>query len=683
MQRKNLENRDRWAWCICHLGLLLCSLGLLAACSNNPYPDADDQKKVLYLPFVSPPKTLDPAVSYGSADTVVTDKVYDTLLEYHYLKRPYTLMAGMAEKVPTPEDLGGGRVRYTFQLRKGILFQKDSCFSLEGSTGKARGQREVVAADFIFQLMRIADPALTSPVLEPFSNIEGFKEFNLELIQRRKDDKSFSALSEREQYAQVKAPFGATSTDAYTLTIILKEPYPQILYWFAMPFTTPVPWEAATYYNGEEGRDPISEHPISTGPYLMEHYEKQARIVLSRNPDWWGLSHREAPGATFPTLEPEETRADLKASVGKALPFLDRIEYRREQEAIPAFSKFLQGYYDSSGIVKESFDKVVHEGGLSKEMQARGMGLSRSVEPSVYYIGFNMNDPVIGQAGGERTRLLRQAMSLAIDVREYLRLFSNGRGLPAQSPIPPGIFGYDPDYKNPFRSPNLEKARELLVKAGLAGGIDPATKRPVTLTFDVPDTSPDSRVRFMFWVNQWRKLGLDVQLSATSYNQFYAKMLEGSYQIYTWGWLADYPDPENFLFLLSGPMARSVSGGPNNANFVNAEYDRLFSQMRTRENDDERLRIIHQMLTLLEQERPWIELFHSEAYALVHGWLGNVKPAGLSTISTSKYYDMDPEQRRKQRLAWNKPIYWPAFVLLFFVIALIVPGIWTYYRERT
>ena len=67
---------------------------------------------------------------------------------------------------------------------------------------------------------------------------------------------------------------------------------------------------------------------------------------------------------------------------GRSLPFLDRIEYRIEKETIPNFNKFLQGYYDAGGVIRESFDKVVHEGGLSPEMAARGMRLEKSVDPS-------------------------------------------------------------------------------------------------------------------------------------------------------------------------------------------------------------------------------------------------------------------------------------------------------------
>lgn len=651
-------------------------------CSNNPYPEADNEEKVLYLPFATPPKTLDPAISYGTADTVVTNKVYDTLLQYHYIKRPYELVPSMAKEIPPAQVLEDGRVRYVFSIRPGIMFHDDRCFQLSnqalGPTGLPR--REVTAHDFVFELKRVADPMLASQVVETFAHLTGFSEFRQSLEAKRKADKSFSALPISEQYRAVGEFDGAVALDDHTLQITLTDAYPQILFWFAMPVTTPIPWEAVDYYNGEQGRPPLTEYTVSTGPYVLTEYDKQARMVLRRNEQWWGLAHKEI--ATFPDVSGLAHTDDLLSYVGQKMPFLDRIEYRREQESIPSFSKFLQGYYDMSGISRESFDKVVTGRGLSDEMKSKGMSLSRSVEPGVYYIAFNLEDPTVGSKAGERSRLLRQAMSLVVDVNEYLRLFANGRGVPAHSPIPPGLFGYDENYKNPFRLPNLERARELLNEAGYPGGIDPKTGAPLHLTFDIADTSAEGRVRYMYWVQKWRQLGLNVELAATNYNQFYAKMLKGSYQIFTWGWMADYPDPENFLFLLTTKMAHSISGGPNSANFKNEQYDALFDQMRTRPNDDERKRIISEMLKILEHERPWIELFYPEDYALVHGWLKNVRTAGISTIPTTKYYDLDQHERAKRREEWNKPIYWPAWVLAVAAVLIIIPALLTYKRER-
>lgn len=662
----------RLAWAV--LALLL--LGVLApGCSNSPYRDADEGLKILYRAYSEPPKTLDPAVAYSTSDQVIVAEVYDTLVEYHYFERPYRLVAGMAEAVPSAEALADGRVRYTFRLRSGLWYAEDACFG-------ARRKRPVLAHDFVFALRRVADPAVASPVTDPFSHLVGFAEFGKQLEARRKSDPAFAKLPAREQYDAIGGFEGARAADDTTFSITLSEPYPQILYWFAMNFASPVPHEAIETYDGENGRPAFAEHPVGSGPFRLTTYDKYSRMVLSKHEGYYGLlaPPGAAPGATFPEPDQKATDADRKAA-GSRLPLLDRIEFRLEKENIPAFGKFLQGYYDLSGIARESFDKVISERGLSTEMQALGMSLSKSVVPAVYYIGFNLDDPVVGRAGGERSRLLRQAMSASADVREYLRLFANGRGIPAQSPLPPGIFGYDEGYRNPYRTLDMEHAKGLLAKAGYPGGIDAKTGRPLRLTFDVADTSPEGRLRFQFWVNRWRQLGLDVALEATTYNKFQEKVRDGAYQIFQWGWVADYPDPENFLFLLTTGMARSESGGPNTANFKHSEYDRLFGAMRARENDAERLQQIRSMQQILEHERPWIELFHPEDYALIHGWLSHVRPPGLS-IPTVKYHDVDPLRRAHDRKAWNRPILWPALAFLLALVALVAPGILTYYRER-
>jgi len=663
---------------------VLVALGAaLAACSNDPYPGADAERKVFYTSFAEPPKTLDPAISYTTNEHAILGNIYDTLLEYHYLKRPYTLIPGLATSVPSAEPRGGGRVAYRFELRPGVLFQEDPCFERFAPGARTR---EVRAADVAFQLARIADPAVNSPVVEPFSNLVGFRELGKALAERRESDPAFALLPRHEQYPALGGIEGVRVLGETSLEIVLAAPYPQILYWFAMQFTAPVPWEAVAHYDGEDGRDFFADHPVGAGPYRLAVYDKYARIVLERHPSWYGALHPEwrAPGATYPGEgEPGDAAAGRldPGYVGGPLPFLERVEFRREKESIPAFNKFLQGYYDASGIIRESFDKVVREDRLSPEMAALGMQLEKSVIPAVYYIGFNMDDPVVGRAGGERGRKLRQAMSLVIDAQEYTRLFTNGRGVPAQSPLPPGIFGYDEAYRNPWRAVDLERARRLLVQAGYPHGVDPTTQAPLRLSFDTPDTSARGLLTFQFFVDAWRKLGIDVEISATNYNQFQEKVRNGAYQIFQWGWVADYPDPENFFFLLWSEMARSKSGGPNTANFSDPRFDALFLAMKSREGDAERLRSIREMTALLESERPWIELIHPEEYALYHGWLRNVKPAGMS-YPTIKYRDLDAARRAELRAVWNEPVRWPAFALAAVGVAIVVPGVATFLRER-
>jgi ABC-type transport system substrate-binding protein len=273
-------------------------------------------------------------------------------------------------------------------------------------------------------------------------------------------------------------------------------------------------------------------------------------------------------------------------------------------------------------------------------------------------------------------------MSLAVDAPEFLRVFLNGRGIPAQSPVPPGLFGYDPAYVNPYRRVDLARARALLAEAGYENGIDPATGKPLRLSFDTGDPSVQGRLRYQFLVSAWRKLGLDVEIAATAYNQFQDKVRRGAYQVFMWGWVADYPDPENFFFLLHGPSAQTASGGPNTANFADPRFDALFASMRNRPNDARRAEEIAALRAIVEEERPWIELFHPEDYALMHGWLRNVKPSGL-TIPVHKFYDVDPLLRAERRAEWNRPVRWPAAVAAAGALLLVGLGVAGYRRERS
>jgi ABC-type transport system substrate-binding protein len=659
---------------------------LAAACSNSPYPDADAGVAVRYRAQASVPKTLDPAVSYDASTHQILVNLYEPPLEYHYLERPYQLIPGIVARVPEPEAREGGRSTYSFELRSDLLFQDDPCFEALGTALPGAQTRALVASDLAFAITRIADPEVGSPVSEVFAKIAGFRDFATRLTERREASAEFRALRIDAQYRAAGGIEGLRVRDPLGLEVVLAEPDLQFRYWFAMPFSAPVPWEAVAYYDGREGRDFFKDHPVGAGPYRIVRSNKQGFLALARNPNWYGARHPEwkAPAATYPTSgEPGDAESGLldPAYAGRPLPFLERIEYRLDKESIPRFNKFLQGYYDVSGVSKESFDRVIVGNELSPDMREMGITLEKSVDLGIFYLGFNMRDGVVGSPAAERGRKLRQALSLAVDSSEFLRLFMNGRGVPAQSPLPPGLFGYEADYRNPYRQPDLTRARALLAEAGYAEGRDPATGKALRITLDVPDTSTAARLQFSFYLQAWQKLGIDAVLEATHYNRFQDKVRDGAYQVFYWGWHADFPDPENFLFMLYSPISAVDSGGVNYANFSDPSYDALYQRMKNLPDGPERARVIAEMVAILERERPWIELFHSEDFALIHGWLRNLKPAGL-IFPSDKYTAIDPELRRERRLTWNEPLRWPAALLGALSLAVVIPGIATFFRER-
>jgi ABC-type transport system substrate-binding protein len=186
---------------------------------------------------------------------------------------------------------------------------------------------------------------------------------------------------------------------------------------------------------------------------------------------------------------------------------------------------------------------------------------------------------------------------------------------------------------------------------------------------------------FQFFRDSWKPLGLDVQITATDYNAFQDKVRTGAYQLFWWGWGADYPDPENFLFLLYGPMGRTRSGGPNTSNFADPRYDALFVRMRAQENDPQRAALIAEMRGILERERPWIEIFYPEDYSLSQAWVRHAKPSAM-TLPIEKYLDVDPAERARRRAEWNEPIRWPAYLLVGAAMAFVAPALRRAWREE-
>src|SRR5262249_59582196 len=109
---------------------------------------------------------------------------------------------------------------------------------------------------------------------------------------------------------------------------------------------------------------------------------------------------------------------------------------------------------------------------------------------------------------------------------------------------------------------------------------------------------------------------------------------------------------------------------------ANGEWDGLVLAMGDAPDGPERLRLIQEMRGILERERPWVELFHPESYALIHGWVHNAKPLGMS-FSTLKYRDVDVALRARKRLEWNKPVRWPVWALLGIAAVVFAPAVRT------
>ena len=145
-----------------------------------------------------------------------------------------------------------------------------------------------------------------------------------------------------------------------------------------------------------------------------------------------------------------------------------------------------------------------------------------------------------------------------------------------------------------------------------------------------------------------KKLDIQLQIRATDYNRFQDKMLKGTAQIFQWGWNADYPDPENFMFLLYGRNSKVEHNGENACNYKSEEFDRLFERMKNMDNSPERQEVIDGMVEVLRRDAPWVFGFHPKQFVLYHGWYHNSK-ANLMANNTLKNRRINPALREQRR----------------------------------
>lgn len=703
----------------------------LLGCSNpwnNPYPSVDKKANIYYSSFAEQPKTLDPARAYNANEAVFTAQTYQPPLQYHYLKRPYVLIPQTATSIPKPVYLDKqGNVlpdnaadnavafsRYDIAIKPGIFYQPHPAFAKDKAgkyyyhhlterdlagintlAGFAHtGTRELTAADYVYEIKRFAHPQVQSPILGIMSQyIVGLNDYTKVLSQAyNKLTKGKPGLDVYLNLQNYNFP-GAEVIDRYHYRVTIKDKYPQFLFWLAMPFFAPIPWEADYFYSqpGMDDRNlTLDWFPVGTGPYMLTENNPNRRMVLTRNPNFHG--------ETYPTEGESSDKANgLLRDAGKPLPFIDQFVFTLEKESIPRWSKFLQGYYDQSGIAEDIFDQAIKIDAngkieVSQALQNRGLRLYTSVGPNIFYLGFNMLDDMVG-GNSERARKLRLAISIAMNYEEFVSIFLNGRAFIAQSPLPPGIFGYRDDKAGidpyvydwidgkPVRK-SLQEAKKMLAQAGYPQGRSASTGVPLVLSLDVPGgAGPDDAARFAWMRRQFANLGIQLQIRDTQYNRFQEKMRNGDTQIYFWGWNADYPDPENFFFLLYGPNGKVKYGGENASNYHNLHFDELFPVMRTMPNGSQRQAVIDQMQQILWHDSPWLWGFHPKSFALAQQWVSNLKVNELANNSL-KYYRIDPLTRADLRLQWNQPKLWPVGVLILFFIALLAPVAINYWRKE-
>ncbi|MBS0321681.1 MAG: heme-binding protein [Proteobacteria bacterium] len=586
-------------------GALLRPEGVLAAPADA---------RVLRTEFAIAETSFDPAFASDAASDGVIANIMEAMLDYDFLVRPVKLVPRTLEALPTVDD--GGRT-YTCRLRKGIHFTPDPAF---------KGQRrELVAADYAYALKRILDPAVRSPWLWLLDH---------KLVGG--DDAR--AAAQRNGRFDYDAPLpGLEVVDRYTLRIRLVAPDLRFPYVIAVQNTAAVAREVVEHYGADLGA-----HPVGTGPYKLGVYQRSSRIELVANPDF-----RETTYVPAGPVPPEfaQVAAALK---GKRLPRTPRVDIRIIEEGQSAWLAFVNRELDLLEILpSEMVQQALAGGRLKPELAARGIVHRELLRPTVSFVYFNMEDPLVGGYTPEKIAL-RRAVSMGFDTGEFVRVLYNGRAHPANGPIPPDIAGYDPALHTDAQVYDPAAARALLDRYGYRdrngdGYREQPDGSPLVLTrWSTPNSI--ARQTDELWRKNMQAIGIAMDFRSERITELRKMARNGKIPMRGDGWNADYPDAENFMQLLYG----GAVGQANYARFNLPAFNELYEKARTLPDSPARTALFSQMTRLVISYAPWKLLVNDIEDTLAHPWARNFVPHPIRS-QVWMYVDVDPDARAAAR----------------------------------
>ncbi len=562
-----------------------CLAVLPTGCSDRDHPDKAGGSVFRY-PLGTKIKSLDTGNIEDVYGMLIASQICESLYTYHYFKRPFTLEPMLAADMPTISE---DKLTYTIPIKQGVNFQDDKCFP--GGKG-----RELKAQDFIFAFKRIANIRYASPnwgdLKERIVGLDAFRDYT----------KQFKNEFEVDYSEPVE---GLKALDDYTLQVKLVKPWPQFLDDLTSVVKAPVAKEAVDMYQ----KDMIF-HPIGTGPYRLKSWHRGVYLELVKNPTF-RQDLFPADGSQ------QDQQAGLLADAGNPMPFIDRIVFRIIEEDQPMWLLFMRGDLDISGIPKDNFSTAVD---LTlqrpkEEMRQRDMQLAITDQPSLYYLGFNMQDPVLGP-----NKPLREAICRAIDSKKMNELFYNDRWRVAHSIIHPLLNEYDPSIADAgYMRYDPDEARRLLAEAeAIHGGPIPE------LVIGTVGGSTFMRQFGQFIERQIEAVGIQIRNDYTDWPTYLDKMNKGQHQIFAGGGVR-FSTPDALGVLAMFPTKYFAPLG-NSFFYSNPEYDLLFAQAEVMFPGPERTALYRRMERMVLDDYPAAFTNHRVQYTLYHGWLENYKP---------------------------------------------------------
>ncbi len=557
---------------------------------------------------------FDPVQINDLYSNYVVSNIFEAPLQYDYLARPVVLRPRTAAALP---EISSDFRTFTVRIRPGIYFQDDPVFE-----GK---RRELVAADYVYQLKRTADPRWKCPIYPSLQSAQ-----IIGLAELRK----LSLDTGRYDYdAEIE---GIRALDRYTFQVRLAEPSPR----FHENFADARPFAAVAREVVEAYASDIMGHPVGTGPFRLVQWKRSSRIVLERNPTFRDEFYDAQPAGD--DLRGQEILARLK---GRKLPMIDRVEIEVIEESQPRWLSFLNRQQDTVNVPLEFINVAAPNGRLAPALARHGIELDRVLSPDVTITYFNMDDPLVGGYTPDKVAL-RRAISLGYDVEEEIRLIRRGAAIRAQSQVPPLTSGYDPAFVSEMSEFDLAKARALLDIYGYVDRDgDGWREAPDGAPLQLVVASQSSQIERSFnelWKRHMDRLQIRVDFRINQWPENLKAARAGKLMMWQLGNSATSSDADDFLAF----GASRAIGGSNFARFKRPEYDQLYDRQRRLPDGPERDAIIREMKRLFVAWMPYKVHVHRIVNDVCHPWLIGFRRHPFAR-DFFKWIDIDPAARRR------------------------------------
>ncbi len=567
-------------------GITIVAVAFLAACGGNNNNKHGNEKKakgnvnyggVFRVNEVSDFRSLYPLNITEVVAHRITNQIYEGLVRLN--QEDLSVEPCLAERWEISDDAK----TFTFFLRKGVKFHDNKCFP----DGKGR---EVTAHDFKYCLDKVCEAFPENQMFWLFKDkVKGANEYY---------------ASTQEGKPLEGGVEGIQVIDDYTLKIELNYPYAIFLKLLSHSACWVYPKEAFETYGVD-----MRVNCVGTGPFRVKNIKEGEAVVMERNPDYWDVDE-----------------------FGNQLPYLDAIKYTFIKEKKAELLEFRKGNLEMVfRLPLEMVKDVVGE--LEDAKKGGNIPFVMQVVPamSVFYYGFQHKlDPF-------KDANVRRAFNYAIDREKIVTYTLQGEGRPGIHGIVPPFKGYDAEGVKGYTF-DPEKAKKLLAKAGYPNG-----KGFPKITLQINSGGGDRNVQTAEVIQKMLKenLNIDVEIEILQFAQHLEKYETGKALLWRAGWVADYPDPENFLNLLYGknvPEDLHEKAYMNPFRYQSAKFDSIFELALRTIDEQERYELFRQADQVAMDDAAIMPIFYDENTRLLQVYVKNFPANAMEYRDFTRVY---------------------------------------------